>query len=771
VKFFTRFKSVYYTLIISYIVLTLSSISLISWFLLQYFSSNFNKQIEKVNQNMLHQISNAISYNIVDRVEDLAMGMATEHIRNYDLLYLFEHPLEGNHIKIPRIREHLSQIVSMYPEMIDSIQVYYKSKDLLISSKMGVVFLEDHPEKVNLYMDWLADIDSVAENMNWVLTRPATTDYTFVKKDIMTLVTAYPFSYQGQKSEGYIAINVLQDAFYSILHGDQSIGDIIFMGQDGRIISLSSMESLYDTLDTEDYMNTILSSKEPQGNFIQDIDGVKSMVSYVTVSGRPWKIINIVPIEKFYKQSETISRVILGISGAVLILGIVYSGFFTKKIYNPLRMILVNTGILDGEKGKTIIQNEYNIINRYIDDLSIKVDELETTLQYNLPLIKYNLVYSLFYNHIASEEVLSEQLNILKYRPKHPYFNCVVFLLEEEQVSQVSEENKQFIKFNIISHIEGLNNSNVFCLAVPLSDTQTGVIINTYYDDYNRLSDHMMNVVSYVSSNFKMNIVFGLSRMITNLLEIHLSYDEVLRALEHQYFMPERQVFYIEGSDQSGCTRNEMPEWIFDKFLEGLNLQDLSQVEQVLTSFKEECRKRIQQSGYCHQQVLRLLNIFAQYIRGIDLSKNVLGADINEEFSKIKNIEQFIAFVLRMSEKAFMYIKEKYDAQTSESVLWAVDYIRNNLHEDISLQSISDRVQLTPHYFSKIFKSETGVNFIDFLTDERMKKALELITTTDIKVEQISEQVGFSSSSYFIRQFKKKFGLTPGQYRQQSTSS
>jgi len=767
-KFFKRFKSVYYTLIISYMLLIIFSTGLISLFLFRYFSTNFNQQIEKVNQKMLNQISNSISYNIVNRVESVAKGLVNEHASNYDLLYLFEHPLEGNYIKISLVNQHLSDTVSLYPDVIDSILVYYKKKNFIISSKMGVIFLDENPEKASQYMDWMTQVENTSENMVWILTRPAYTDYSHEQKDILTLVIAYPFSYQRQKVEGYIAINVKHDALYSILQGEESVGDIIVIGNDGYVISHSSKENLYTNVSTEDYVRTVLSSDAQQGNFIQDVHGVKSMISYVELRERPWKIVNITPIEEFYEQSETISTVILGISGVVLLLGVIYSGFFTQKIYKPLRMILEHMGIVPAEKVPGTGENEYKIINQFIDDLSIKVDQLETTLQYNLPLIKYNLVNSLFYNHIMSNEALSEQLKILGYKLEHPYFYCVVFQLQEDQMCHVSEENKQFIKFNIVSYIEGLSSSDIFYMAVPLSDRQTGVIINTSYDDDSIVSNRMMSVISYIFSNFKVKCVFGISRRISDLMQIHLSYKEVLRALEYQYFLPEDQVFRVKEVESMDETNDEIPEWIFEKFLEGLNLQDINQIEEVLTVFQKECRKRIHQTEYCHQQVLRLLNVFSQYLRSINHSKEIIGSDINEQINKVKDIEQLKEYLLYMSKRIFEYVKEKYTNQTAEYVSWAVKYISEHLHEDISLQSISDMLSLTPHYFSKIFKNETGVNFIDFLTDERMKKARELLITSDISVEQISEQVGLSSTSYFIRQFKRKYGLTPGQYRQQS---
>lgn len=770
-KLFKRHKSVYYTLILSYIILIFCATGLTSFVLFQYFSSNFNRQIEKVNQKMLYQLSNSISSNIVERVESVAKEITTEQAKNMDLLYLFGNPLEGNYIKISLTHKYLLDIVAMYPGIIDSIQVYYKEKEMLISSKMGIVFLQDKPNIAQMYLDWLPEAESMSDNMIWIDTRSIFTDYQSEYKDIMTLVKAYPYSYQGIKAKGYIAINVKQETFYSLIQQEEeSLGDVALISPRGQVLSHSSKEKLYDPLNGEDYIKNILSSKEEQGNFIQDVNGIKSMISFVTLKGQPWKIINITPIAEFYKQSETISQVILGISVIVIILGMIYSRLFSMRIYKPIKLIVERRkNLFLGHQGeKEPIQNEYQIINQYIDALAIKVDQLETTLQYNLPLIKFNLVHGLFYNHITSKEVLAERLKILGCDFKHLYFCCVIFQLQEDQTLHMTEENSQFMKYNVIEYIESMGSQDILYMAIPLSENQTGVIINTSYKSDSKIIDQSMQVISYVFSNFMVTGVLAVSRIVSDTLQIHSAFKETLHTLEYQYFMPDCQVLRVEGVKGKETPYEEMPEWIYEKFLEGLNIQKIDRIEEVLTKFQEQCTIRVCNIEYCHQQVLRVMNIFSQYVRGLKINtKEALGVELNEKLKKVKNIIQFKDCLLLMSKKIFEYTREKNANHASDSILKVVEYIKENLHEDLSLQYMADMISLTPPYFSKLFKDETGVNFIDFLTEERMKKARELLTTTNMNIDQITEKVGFSSSSYFIRQFKRKYGLTPGQYKQQ----
>ena len=64
------------------------------------------------------------------------------------------------------------------------------------------------------------------------------------------------------------------------------------------------------------------------------------------------------------------------------------------------------------------------------------------------------------------------------------------------------------------------------------------------------------------------------------------------------------------------------------------------------------------------------------------------------------------------------------------------EYIRNNFNKDISLDEVSRVANISPYYFSKIFKEGTGQNFIEYLTGIRMEKAKELLSTTEYSMNK-----------------------------------
>jgi len=96
----------------------------------------------------------------------------------------------------------------------------------------------------------------------------------------------------------------------------------------------------------------------------------------------------------------------------------------------------------------------------------------------------------------------------------------------------------------------------------------------------------------------------------------------------------------------------------------------------------------------------------------------------------------------------------------------AIEYIKENYHQQITLDDLARQVYLSPFYFSHIFKEEVGTNFIDYLTSVRLEKAKVLLTQTMVAVHIIATQVGYNDVNYFSRVFKKVIGLTPTQYRE-----
>lgn len=107
--------------------------------------------------------------------------------------------------------------------------------------------------------------------------------------------------------------------------------------------------------------------------------------------------------------------------------------------------------------------------------------------------------------------------------------------------------------------------------------------------------------------------------------------------------------------------------------------------------------------------------------------------------------------------------KEEHENQL---VRKAQNYIQENYQKDLSLDEVSRQLDLSPYYFSKLFKEETGSNFVEYVTNLRIARAKELLAGDGCSMKEICAEVGYSDPNYFSRIFKKNVGVTPTEYRE-----
>jgi YesN/AraC family two-component response regulator len=81
---------------------------------------------------------------------------------------------------------------------------------------------------------------------------------------------------------------------------------------------------------------------------------------------------------------------------------------------------------------------------------------------------------------------------------------------------------------------------------------------------------------------------------------------------------------------------------------------------------------------------------------------------------------------------------------------------------------VSKFVELSESHFSTTFTKEVGETFTDYLTKLRLEKAKELITTTNMKLYEVCERVGYTNAEHFSRIFKKTVGCSPKDYKRDS---
>ena len=121
------------------------------------------------------------------------------------------------------------------------------------------------------------------------------------------------------------------------------------------------------------------------------------------------------------------------------------------------------------------------------------------------------------------------------------------------------------------------------------------------------------------------------------------------------------------------------------------------------------------------------------------------------------------------------YIKEHFDGEmviseadtirNEEIIERCCSYLREHFAEDITLNTLSDFVHISPAYLSNFFKTSQGIGYKKYLTNIRIEKACALLNNTNKKVYEIATLVGYDNYSSFVKIFKRETGVSPQDYR------
>lgn len=118
---------------------------------------------------------------------------------------------------------------------------------------------------------------------------------------------------------------------------------------------------------------------------------------------------------------------------------------------------------------------------------------------------------------------------------------------------------------------------------------------------------------------------------------------------------------------------------------------------------------------------------------------------------------------LEKTEKQIVFYE---DLSSESSIRKALQYIQSNFTENISLNDIAEELEISTYYLSRLFKSKTGMNYIDYLTDIRLTYAKHLLIETNESIQNVCITSGYMDPNYFSRIFKKRVGVTPREYKE-----
>ena len=157
------------------------------------------------------------------------------------------------------------------------------------------------------------------------------------------------------------------------------------------------------------------------------------------------------------------------------------------------------------------------------------------------------------------------------------------------------------------------------------------------------------------------------------------------------------------------------------------------------------------------------------YVGNIKNVQNIIEQVINEIInmstlgkSKIKFLVGLLLIELLNNPQSIVsYSEENYDIKLMMEILKYID----ESYEEANLTKLCETLHQQDYKICKLIKKNTGLTFKELVQEKRIEKAIELLKSTDYAIEDIIRRVGYENDSYFYRIFKKKFGLSPKEYK------
>lgn len=662
--------------------------------------------------------------------------------------YLYSDTTEPNYFIIKNIMQKLENI-TYSNKMIESIYFFDKKHNYVISDSLTTK---------NTFIDQLVLNDTflkgTALKKSRILDR-STTFTQYVPVNITAYVKKLDNIFSG--NEAILIINLKTDLFYDSLTTDENDSTVYI---------------------TDLYYNSIYCSKseldEINKNIIQQInslqDGAKILhigkdsifVSTITSTQYNLRFIKVQNYNVILDSVTKITKKLITFFSLVLIFSTILILLSAFYLYYPLSTILhkircYNSGTIIPEK------NEYALIDKTIEDLYNQNIDLNQKFEIAHGYLQTFSVHEFLINPKFDRSEFDKLLKVMGVTFPYPFFMIALINFDERLFKNTTNLR------NIISPLF-MPSNGIQCLVSFTGRDSIAIVINTCNG-----REVIFDFLTEILKSFKeqgVDATIGLGESFNDISLLPMYYNNTLAKMKQRVFSG-----CFEIIDLSFDYHNDIvnyPNELQEKLIDAIKSQDREKAFDMLEAlFTEHFNNASNSVDYVKY-------VSYQIASSIYKSVLVLGATYNDGkineyqlFCLIKNANHIIDVKLALHnfvDESIKMLEELSQCRYSELIQQAVEFIEQNYTRDISLDDIARNVHLSPNYLSNVFRRERGDTIFNFITALRMKRAAELLATTDMPVKEIANNVGYNNVQSFIRFFKKHFAFTPNQFRKNMQS-
>lgn len=757
-------------------VILYSSIGIVSIFILMSIFMKY--QNENIKKKKLDDITNVVTqfqifsdgYLLEKVYSIITKDIFKDNGYNLDLIqdsWIYEYK-SSDFTNVLNINKYLKSL-EVNTEYIESITIYNKQNDTYISSRTGIYYdimkkQEGFSSMINYGL--LEAIKNADFNQFWY--SPNENKDFYKDRSIVSLVQFTPIFIPAAQANIIVSVNidinrVFKDFFAKV---DLEKDNFKIIDHENKLLFDTNNNNLLYDDEGISLSNKIEESSSGYEKIKQDDKWQHTI--WRTSSTNSWKYIYTV-------KDEGLLRTFFYPLGYILIWGLIITTmvliailFIGKWLYEPLNnLVKLSTKRLEEfapEGDITTIKDAFSNINN-------KLDQLEDIVEKNDALILNNIITNLMNGKITTTEELNNRLKILNKEFTKESFCILLIEIDPTEYKAFNHEEKELTHITtneILSrYYNEDSNKGLKMTAIFDYDGYFTCIINLDEEDYDLELVHARDILKILNNQFTPIFNFALTKPFSDLNSFHKYHQNTLDYFKYGFIYGNNNVFTEESIreyEQSSTQGNKGDMQTLEVYLKK---QELDLVKENIMALFNQIKLNGYSYLYMYNLSIQLIGLISNECMIQNISNPELGQHyLLESYSTIQNLDDCMSWFYSVIDKFGKSVEERNMGMEGTIVGNIVEYIKGNIDDQLSLNSVADYFNLSTGHISRLFKDKVGTNFSDFVSAIKFEKAAELlILNPKMKVSDIAEQLGYSSLTYFTKLFKEKHGMTPTQYR------
>lgn len=761
-------KLIYRLFLLFLIPLVLLSMS--NFFTYQYYMRYFEKEARQTSMTSLSTISETMHRMYYEIFQTNKLLYIDQNL--IDILTESDSKLISNHDKIFNCYNSLL-LLRYTKNMIDNIYIFNRNVDFIVSTlgtgNSNDFFTQNYRYDIYSKNFWQ---NLSVKHYEFKILKPSTVTLSSnnapISKNVIPIVQAGI----GQlNTKSLFVTNINEIDLFKIIEKNKITPNstIMVMDSEGNIYSSTDRKSSPDKLKSSYFLSKYSSSTS--GTYYDTINSEKCLVIVhkSSILSNNFVYIAYVPFKDLYTKISYIQRVGLAVIIAGLLLSVLLSTLFARKVYSPINHLISAMKKNQGEDSSISVNSDlYYIENSYQNAID-RFNNLSVNFSRVLPMaFEQYMIKVLNSNDMFFDEQFTDFLQKSRFVFKHPNFCAAAVQLNftKKFYEKYTKEEQLFIFNGIINLVNSTFSEDIPVFTLTTEINQLYIIMNVPENESIQYIETCL-IGFYNAFEFDKEyhqIYIGIGLIHKDLNGLCRSYKQAVRAIAMlSPFSSSKVKIYSETTINDGYIyNNEDENQLFNYLISGQK----AKMEALLKSILQKNAE----SGITDLCIRELY--YQIYLTGIKVLKNkgippseLMGNEyINfiSEYSLIplnQTIGYIAEFFKRIVELSRNNRPEKINLEEIK------DYILTNYYKDIYLEQIAENYKTSLAHLSRYIKKEFGMTFSDYLAKVRIQKAKELLATTGKNINEISTSVGFNSRNTFIRMFKKLEGITPSDYR------